>query len=330
MPSLLKPRAHDPAPKPQYREPEGFNLYFAGSLNKIFEEDLKNKGANRLASQLLDRVVIDGWIAGRGEGRCKGRLLIDSGAFSAHTRDAELDVDVYIDYLNSIDEYVHACAQVDKIPGKFRQPKTREQLLEAPELSWKNYLYMRDRLKSPQKLMPIFHQGEDYKWLHNILEWRDPETGDRVEYMGISPANDQPVKEKIKFIDKCFSIIKKSSNPDIMTHAFGMTSLYVLEMYPFTSADSTSWLLNGANGSIMTKYGSVLVSDKSKKQPTHITKMPKAAQQEIQKYVESKGYDMKSLAEDYSQRIKLNIDFLLDWAKNYKCNPSSIRRRTLF
>lgn len=315
---------------PEAKEPEGFQLYFAGSLNKVFEEDLKNKGANRLASQLLDRNVIEGWIAGRGEGRCKGRLLIDSGAFSAHTRDAEVDVDAYIDFLNRIDPYVHVCAQVDKIPGKFRKPKTRQELEEAPELSWQNYLYMRPKLKSPEKLLPIFHQGEDYKWLHNILEWRDPETGDKVEYMGISPANDQPVKEKIKFIEKCFNIIKKCSNPDIKTHAFGMTSLYVLEMYPFTSADSTSWLLNGANGSIMTKYGAVLLSEKSLNNPQHIRKMPKAAQQEIQQYVESKGYDIERLSKEYTDRIRFNIDYLLGWARNYKYNPSSVKRRTLF
>lgn len=314
----------------QARAPEGFQLYFAGSLNKAFEEDLKDKGAHRLASQLLDRQAISGWIEGRNEGRCKGHLLIDSGAYSAHTRDAELNVDEYIEFLNSVDDYVHVFAQVDKIPGKFRKPKTRQELEEAPELSWQNFLYMYDRLKSPHKLLPIFHQGEDYKWLHNILEWRHPVTGAKVEYMGISPANDQPVKEKIKFIDKCFDIIKKSSNPDICTHAFGMTSLYVLEMYPFTSADSTSWLLNGANGSIMTKYGSVLVSEKSMNNPTHIRKMPKAAQKEIQQYVESKGYSMEKLATEYIDRIRFNIDYLLDWAKSYRYNPSSVRRRSLF
>lgn len=315
---------------PEIREPEGFQLYFAGSLNKVFEEDLKNKGANRLASQLLDRAVIEGWIAGRDEGRCKGRLLVDSGAYSAHTRDAELDVDEYIEFVNRIDDYVHIFAQVDKIPGKLNRPKTRQELEDAPALSWQNYLYMRERVKSPDKLVPVFHQGEDYKWLHHILEWRHPETGDRVKYMGISPANDQPMKERIRFIDKCFTIIRKSSNPDICTHAFGMTSLKVLEMYPFTSADSTSWLLNGANGSIMTKYGAVLVSEKSLNNPAHIRKMPKAAQKEIQQYVESKGFSMEKIAVDYTERIRFNIDYLLNWAKNYRYNPLSVRRRQLF
>ena len=292
--------------KPRYEEPKGFLLFFAGAMNPQFEVDLQDKGANRLCSQLLDRNAITAWQEGRKRGTCKGNLIIDSGAFSAHTRDAEVDVDKYIDYLNEIDDDVFVCAQVDKIPGKFRQPKSRKDLEEAPELSWK----------------------KDYRWLHNILEWRGP-NGEKVEYMGISPANDQPVKEKIKFIEKCFNIIKRSSNPNIKTHAFGMTSLYVLEMYPFTSADSTSWLLNGANGSIMTRYGSVTVSEKSKHLPTHIRKMPKAAQQEIQKYVESKGFTMEDLSSNYVERIRFNIEYLLDWARNYRYNPSSVKRRSL-
>lgn len=306
-----------------------FQLYFAGSQNKLAEEYLRKSGANRLASQLIDRNVIAGWIEGRARGLCKGNLFIDSGAYSAHTRNAELDVDAYIEYLNSIDDQLHIFAQVDKIPGVFRQPKTKEQLAEAPELSWKNYLYMRDKLKSPKKLLPIFHQGEDYKWLHNMLEWTD-ENGEHIPYIGISPANDQPVKEKERFIDKCFRIIEKSSNPNVNTHAFGMTSLHILERYPFTSADSTSWIMNGANGSIMTRYGSVTISSSRLNAPDHIRKMPKEAQQEIQKYVESHGYTLQGLADDYKQRVIFNIKFLLDWARNYEYRPSKVTRRSLF
>ena len=315
--------------KREGKEPQGFQLYFAGSQNKVAERYLREHGANRLASQLLDRIVIQGWIGARVDGHAKGRLFIDSGAFSAHTRGAEVDVDAYVEYLNSIDEELHVFAQVDKIPGVFREPKTPQQLSEAPEMSWNNYLYMRLKLKSPKKLLPIFHQGEDYKWLHNMLEWVD-ENGEHIPYIGISPANDQPVKEKVRFIEKCFKIIKQSSNPNVKTHAFGMTSLHVLEMYPFTSADSTSWILNGANGSIMTKYGSVTLSSGRLNAPDHIRKMAKEAQKEIQKYVESHGYTMEGLEDDYKQRIIFNIQYLLEWAKNYKYKPSDVRRRPLF
>lgn len=308
---------------------EGFQLYFAGSQNKMAEVYLRQHAANRLASQLIDRNVISGWIDSRSRGEGKGYLFIDSGAFSAHTRGAEVNVDAYIEYLNSIDDHLHIFAQVDKIPGVFRQPKTPEQRAEAPAISWENYLYMRTKLKSPEKLLPIFHQGEDYKWLENMLEWTDSD-GNHIPYIGISPANDQAVKEKEKFIAKCFRIIKNSNNPNVCTHAFGMTSLHILERYPFTSADSTSWIMNGANGSIMTKYGSVTISSGRLTAPDHILKMPKEAQKEIQSYVESHGYTMTGLADDYKQRILFNIEYLLDWAKNYKYRPSTVTRRSLF
>ena len=308
---------------------KGFDLYFAGSQNKLAEAFLRINGNHRLASQLLDRNVIQGWIDSRQEGKAKGHLFIDSGAFSAHTKGAEVDVEEYIEYLNSIDDELYIFAQVDKIPGVFRQPKTREELLEAPHQSWENYLYMRPKLKSPKKLLPIFHQGEEYHWLENILEWTD-ENGEHIPYIGISPANDRPVKEKEKFIEKCFKIIAKSPNPNVKTHAFGMTSLNILEAYPFTSADSTSWILNAAMGSIMTKFGSVTVSDGRTHGNDHILRMPKAAQQEIQNYVESHGYNMKELAEDYKQRILFNIEFLTDWARNYEYIPSTVKRKTLF
>lgn len=306
----------------------GFQLYFAGSLNKTADGFMRANGANRLASQLLDRSVISGWISSREEGLGKGNLFIDSGAFSAHTKNAEVNVDAYISFLNSIDEEVYICAQVDKIPGVFRKPKTREELEIAPKLSWDNYLYMRKCLKSPEKLLPIFHQGEDYKWLENMLETTFD--GKHIPYIGLSPANDQPPKEKEKFLDKCFKIIRASSNPGVKTHAFGMTSLHLLERFPLTSADSTSWLMNGANGSIMSKYGSVVISKKSPNAPNHIRKMSKEAQNVIQEYVESHGYTMNGLEEDYNQRILFNIQFLLNWAKNYVQTSPTIHRSSLF
>ena len=56
--SLIATKPIEPTTPPRVAPLPGFQLYFAGSLNKVFEEDLKRKGANRLASQLLDRNVI--------------------------------------------------------------------------------------------------------------------------------------------------------------------------------------------------------------------------------------------------------------------------------
>lgn len=296
-----------------------FNLYFAGSQCPEADIYLKNHNANRLASQLNDRSLISSWSEHlRTNPESTSHLFIDSGAFSAHTKNSSINVDEYINYLNNNDDVFYIFAQVDKIPGVFRQPKTKEQLLEAPELSWKNYLYMRPKLKSPDKLIPIFHQGEDIKWLHNMLEFTIE--GYHIPYIGISPANDKSTKEKIIFIEKCFDVIKNSSNPNVKTHAFGMTSLKVLESYPFTSADSTSWIMTGANGGIMTKWGIITVSENHKNDISYYL-YSADMKSKLSEYVKSQGFDLEQLSTDYKQRILFNIKYLLNWAANYKYKP---------
>ena len=95
--------------------------------------------------------------------------------------------------MNSIDDQVYIFAQVDKIPGEWGKPKTPEQLAEAPILSWENYKYMVKKVKSPKKLLPIFHQGEDFKYLQQMLDYVYPEdvldkscVGQPVDYIGVS------------------------------------------------------------------------------------------------------------------------------------------------
>lgn len=296
-----------------------FNLYFAGSRVKDGDDYIDEKGYLRLFSYLHEKRYIQ-------QRADKGlKTFVDSGAFSAHTKGAEIDADEYIAYVNEMDEHISIFAQLDKIPGHFGKPKTKEQLLEAPLMSDQNYLYMVERVKSPDKLLPIYHQGEDFKHLKVMLEERP-----KIKYLGISPANDVTTSSKAKWIDECFKVIKASSRPDIKTHAFGMTSLKVLERFPFYSADSTTWIMTAANGNIITDYGTLVISDKMKREPKHILNMPKTWQKKFVEEVESKGFDLQLLSEDYKQRILWNVRFLANWAENYEYKPLKVKQNKLF
>lgn len=308
-----------------------FDLYFAGSGFKEADELMVNLGCNRLFSQENDRKNISNWQKYKNSRRhqYKGKIFIDSGAFSVHTKGIELDVDGYIDYINSIDDDICLFAQADKIPGEFGKIKTRTQISEAPKLSWENYIYMKDRIKSRDKLIPIFHQGEDFKWLKNMLEYTH-EDGTHIRYIGISPANDKHTNEKEVFIRECFEIIKNSSNPNVCTHAFGMTSLKVLERYPFTSADSTSWLMTGANGNIITPYGLICISDKSKNDFKNIFSMNKEAIETIDNYISKYGFTLEQASKDYKIRMMLNIYYLKEWSDNYTYKPIKCIKKHLF
>ena len=77
------------------------DLYMAGSTFKELNGWLREKNYNKLLSQLNDRGTIEEWRdALRQNRQCQSKLFIDSGAFTAHTKGAELDVDEYIQYLN--------------------------------------------------------------------------------------------------------------------------------------------------------------------------------------------------------------------------------------
>ena len=182
---------------------------------------------------------------------------------------------------------------------------------------------MRDKLKEPKKLLPIFHQGEDYDWLWNMLEWKD-ENGNYIPYIGISPAVDVLGLEE--FLTNSFDIIKKSNNSNVKTHAFGMTQLKMLELYPYTSADSTSWKLVAAMGSIYTPWGLVYVSDRGAKEYLFAKR---DARYNLTKYIESCGYTLEQCAKFDTVRYIMNIKYLMDWAKNYQYR-GGIHKKKLF
>ena len=245
------------------------------------------------------------------------KIFIDSGAHTAHTKNLEIDVDSYIDYINSVSENIYVFAQVDKIPGIYLQPKTAKDWADAPRLSWENYLYMRAKVKEPDKLMMIHHQGEHFDWLHNMLEWTD-ENGKHIPYIGLSPRGDVPVSAKIDYLAHCFKIIEHSSNPSVKTHALGMTSLDVLEMFPLYSADSTSWKLCAAMGSIMTPWGIVYVSDRGKYEKDYILNLSSSVVDNILAYINTEGFTFEQVANEDNARYLMNIHYLERWAKNYK------------
>lgn len=299
-----------------------FDLYFAGSRTGGVDDWLSDNLTPRLYSQLNDRSSIKKW----NEYKKRGKLFIDSGAHTAHTQMREVDVDDYLAYVNELDDYITIFAQVDKIPGIYRKPKTIKDWQEAPEKSWENYLYMRERAKSPEKIIPVFHQGENLKWLSNMLEAKFD--GKHIPYIGISPRGDVSVKVKENYISDCFKVIEESSNPNVKVHAFGMTTLDVLERYHFYSADSTTWLLTAAMGNIMTPWGLIYCSDRNIDKT--VKAMPRAAQEAFLSYIKDTGYTYEQLEKDYTARMIVNCRYLKNWSDNYQFKPSTARRNRLF
>lgn len=277
-----------------------------------------------LVSQ-IDRSAIKKTIQWKREGFCRW-LFIDSGAFSIHTGNAHTTVDEYIEYLNSIDDDIDVFAQLDTIPGKFQQPKSKEDYIESSKKSWENFLYMRARVKSPHKCMPVFHYGESFDVLRSMLAWKD-EDGNRLDYIGISPANDVSQNAKNVYLQNVADIIKSSDNPNVKTHLYGMTSLDALSKYPCYSADSISHrLISGYAKILSVNFGIISVS---KKVRTSTTKSNLSFVDTADEYnmkllvdeIESLGFTLEQIQDSSSARVAMtmhNIQKLIKTKYAYK------------
>lgn len=103
------------------------DLYFAGSQCKESEEIIEQKGYCRLYSYLNDKRNL----RDRFERKAKGKLIVDSGAFTAWTKGVKLNVDEYIQWLNEHKEYIYLAGQVDSIPGEKGRKTTIQEVKQA-------------------------------------------------------------------------------------------------------------------------------------------------------------------------------------------------------
>jgi hypothetical protein len=169
-------------------------------------------------------------------------ILIDSGAFSAWNRGLVIDINHYIEFIEKVKKIqtIHDVyfINLDVIPHTKGTKPTQQQIISACEKGIENYHYIKSKGHST---IHTFHQFEDFKYLHRIVE----ECND-LNYIGISPANDQSVESRNEWLGQVFHNIKDT----VRTHVLGLTAKDSLERYPCYSADSSSWINVGRFGEL--------------------------------------------------------------------------------
>ena len=301
-----------------------FNLYLAGGKVKTQDDIIIKRGCDVLFSQINDRKAIKKFL----ELMSNNKLFIDSGAYSAWSKNKPIDVDDYIKFINENTDKFTLFASVDDIPGELRRKPTLWEQRESPAKSWHNYLYMREQVKDKDKLLPVFHIGEDFRHLQNMLDATF--SGEHIPYIGLGGTVGLACTVKEDWYKQCFKIIQQSSNANVKVHAFGMTNLEILENYPFESADSTTWLMAAINGELCTKYGRICVSQQVQHKPSHYNKLPQLVQQQINEQCVLYGTSIEQCMEDQESRQLYNINYFKDWADNYKYKGNNRYQKRLF
>lgn len=170
--------------------------------------------------------------------KLKLNVFLDSGAYSAFTRNTVIDVVEYIEFVREFGKYCGLYAGLDVIGNA--------------EKTALNIQKMQNEGLTP---MPTFHRGSDFRILKRMLI--------EHSYIALGGMAGAKGKSMIPWLDNCFSIIRTKAD----VHGFAMTSCDMLYRYPFTSVDSTSWIMCGAFGQYVEFDGRVI-----RKRPVHTGK----------------------------------------------------------
>lgn len=251
-----------------------------------------------------------------------GKIFVDSGAFSAWTRGITINIDEYIRWLNQRSDSIYLCGQVDVIPNSKADVK------EAAEKTWENYLYMRSRLNKPESLLYTFHVGEPVSFLERALSYKD--VNDRpIPYIALGGMVGKSPATRRNFLTMAFNAIKKSSNPAVKVHTFGMTDKQLLEEFLITSTDSTAWVIVAAMGGVMTDNGVVIVTDGRTDDSNHYVRFPDMALDKFKLDIEEFGFTLDELSESRDKRAIHNARYMWDRISKITYTPS-ITRKSLF
>ena len=297
--------------------------YYSGAYNPKLKRDLN---IDQLFSFYHEpKLVIDTIKYKREHPEYTAKIMLDSGAFTHYQEskkkgiiltDADLYeyTDRYLEYLNEWGEEITCFVGVDSVPDPTNVDPTYGQK------TWENYLYMYERLKPSirKKLIPVFHYGEDFKWLNNFLEFTH-EDGSHVEYIGLAISLEGTRNVRINWGQECMRIIRNSSNPNVKTHAFGVGVKSVLEHIDVTSTDATSWVKRAAYGMVSIDDKTIYVSDVQKEKldkGAHYSERSKAYQEAVEDTIIQRGFRLdpeevsyKSVSENQIQFTADGIDF---------------------
>lgn len=222
------------------------------------------------------------------------KIFLDSGAFSAWTLGVDIDLPTYCDYIKrnmDILRIEDGDVMASVLDGIGDVHKTYENQLAMEALG--------------AKPLPCFHFEEDERY----LEWYIA----NYQYITLGGMVGKPVKQLRNWLDRIWDryLCDGSGRAKIKVHAFGITSVEIMERYPWYSVDSSSWIQAAAFGSVITPdHGPMPVSDKSPSRHDagrHVSNFSPAEKQYVFDMFQKQGFDYERLSTVYESRAAYNL-----------------------
>ena len=222
------------------------------------------------------------------------KIFLDSGAFSAYTLGVDLHLPTYCDYIKRNDDIIRkddGIVMASVLDG-----------IGDAQLTYENQLAMEAHGVRP---LPCFHAGEDERYLEYYVK--------NYDYITLGGMVGASTKQLMIWLDRMWDkyLTDGSGNPRIKVHGFGITSIPLMERYPWWSCDSSSWIQSAAFGSVITpEHGPMAVSDKSPSRHDagqHVSNLTPIEQRSIHEMFQREGFEYERLSTIYESRAVYNL-----------------------
>jgi len=230
--------------------------------------------------------------------REQAQIFLDSGAFSAWTLGVKLTVYDYCEYIKRnmdilrVEDGALMASVLDSIGGNAA----------SAEGTYRNQLEMEERGVRP---LPCFHKGEPEAALEYYVA--------NYDYITLGGMVGTSAAQLEVWLDRIWEkyLTDGSGRARVKVHGFGMTSVPLMEAYPWYSCDSSSWIQAAAFGSVMTpEHGPIKVSSSSPSRHDagqHITTLTPLETEYLFRMLEKQGFTYERLSTVYEARAAYNL-----------------------
>ena len=168
----------------------------------------------------------------------KPLFMMDSGAYtntSGTAGSTDDKMEEYIKFVNDHDEYIDYFVQMDKIPRtESNRTLDLRNVKEVTDYNMQNYLYFLSKVKSPEKVVPVYHSGESFEFLDWLLDFEP-----QIDLIGLGLVRDD--------MDNVMSYLKEKGVLEKRKfHILGAGSAKVLRKVNVWSSDASSFVRKAA------------------------------------------------------------------------------------
>ncbi len=232
--------------------------------------------------------------------RTGAKVFLDSGAFSAWMQAKKKNQKLHLNVKKYCD-YITENADIIRVEDGAVMASVLD-CVGDPLGTYRNQLEME---AYGVRALPCFHFGEDDHYLEYYVA--------NYSYITLGGMVGKTQGQLNQWLDRIFDkfICDKSGRPRLKVHGFGLTSIPMMENFPWYSCDSSSWIQYAVYGHLYhPRRGLITVSEKSPRRHDawmHLETMPPVVTEAAKKLLTDAGFDVDRIKSIYEARAAFNM-----------------------